>query len=1126
VRVMAEQEVQAGVITYINGPVVKGRGMAEANVMELVYVSEERLFGEIIGLEGDVATIQVYEETTGLKPGMPIYRSGQPLSVELGPGLIGQVYDGIQRPLELIRTQQGTFIWRGVQVEALDKSKKWPFVPKAAEAQEVIPGDIVGVIQETPLLEHRIVVPYGVRGKLIAVAPEGEYTIEEPIARVETDGGVHELTMLQRWPVRRTHPLQERLAPSVPLITGQRVIDILFPVAKGGTAAVPGGFGTGKCVAPGTPVLLADGILKPIDAIYKAQAYRGRRYDDGLESYTDLAEPIWVFGFDGLELREQPATVVYRGMADRLIELRTRTGRHVRVTPAHRLPVLGLDLEVREVAAGELRAGDYLVLPRKIEFRGELQRLSAFVLLDEERVCDRELLERLPGMIDEAARKFGTKKALAGRLGVSYSSLLEYYHGRNRPTVGFFRSLAELLGLRRKVEPRWVKGERQSKPVRIPREVGPELAEFLGLVVGDGALKPTAVCFYNNDEEMLRRFARLAEELFGLEAKMTAGRTVRQVSIHSAVLVRLLERLGLPREQKARRVRVPEVIMRSPDRIAARFLRAYFDCDGSFSRYEAEISTASERLQLELSYLLLRLGVLHSLRGGTGRYRIFIRGKAELARFFAACGRPSSPKFAAIRAYLEDGRRGYTGIDLVPAGASFLEEVYAAAGRPHATLALAGVNTSNYFGSRPAPERMSTSTFRRFATALGLPELEEPLARLDHVFYDRIEEVRMIEGPMPVYDLTVPGTHNFVGGHGPLILHNTVLQHQLASWADADLIIFIGCGERGNEMTDVLTEFPTLEDPRSGRPLMERTILVANTSNMPVTARETSIYTGVTIAEYFRNMGYHVALMADSTSRWAEAVREIAGRLEEMPVEEGFPSYLPARLAEFYERAGYGKVSKDRLGSITIIGAVSPPGGDFTEPVTMNTKRFIRTFWALDKRLAFARHFPAISWIETYSEYVDEMAQWWEKEKGVDWRGLRQRALTILSRENELQKIVQIIGPDALPDEQRLILHVASLIKEGFLQQNAMDEIDRYSTPEKEIKMLQLLMDYEERARELVRRGLPVYRVQRMKVNLELLTMKHEVPNDRLEELERIEREMEQEFAELEGELAQAAGVR
>ena len=577
-------------INAINGPVVKGSGMAEANVMELVYVSDERLAGEIINIDGDIATIQVYEDTTGLGPGVPIYRTGRPLSVELGPGLIGNVLDGIARPLNLIREEQGVFIGRGVQAETIDRSKKWRFTPQVKEGDAVVPGQVLGTIPETPILEHRIVVPQGVSGKISSIVPEGEYTVTEHVAESKTGDGSETVTMLKEWPVRRTHPLQKRMKPSVPLITGQRVIDALFPLAKGGSAAIPGGFGAGK----------------------------------------------------------------------------------------------------------------------------------------------------------------------------------------------------------------------------------------------------------------------------------------------------------------------------------------------------------------------------------------------------------------------------------------------------------------------------------------------------------------------------------------------TVLQHQLASWSDADVIIYIGCGERGNEMTDVLNEFPKLKDPRSGRPLMERTILIANTSNMPVTARESSIYTGVTIGEYFRDMGYHVALMADSTSRWAEAVREIAGRLEEMPVEEGFPAYLPARLAEFYERAGYGEVGPDRYGSITIIGAVSPPGGDFTEPVTQNTKRFIRTFWALDKRLAFARHFPAISWIDTYSEYIDEMAKWWKEEKKVDWRDLRQRTLSVLSRENELQKIVQIIGPDALPSDQRLVLHVASLIKAGFLQQNAMDEIDRYSTPEKEFKMLELIAEYKDGAEKLVQGGLPIYRIQEMKVNIKLLTMKHEVADDKLEELDAIEQEMNQEFDELE----------
>jgi len=598
---MSSEKTSSGVITAINainGPVIKAAGMAEANVMELVYVSEQRLAGEVIGIDGDVATIQVYEDTTGLCPGVRIYRSGHPLSVELGPGLVGKALDGIARPLDLIREQQGVFIGRGIQLETVDKLRKWPFVPEVKAGDTVVPGQVLGAVQETSLLEHRIVVPRGITGEVMTIASAGEYAVAEPVAQVKSETGLKEISMLQRWPVRRAHPLQERMKPSLPLLTGQRVIDLLFPLAKGGTAAIPGGFGAGK----------------------------------------------------------------------------------------------------------------------------------------------------------------------------------------------------------------------------------------------------------------------------------------------------------------------------------------------------------------------------------------------------------------------------------------------------------------------------------------------------------------------------------------------TVLQHQLARWSDADLIIYIGCGERGNEMTDVLAEFTELEDPLSGRPLMERTILIANTSNMPVTARESSIYTGVTIAEYFRDMGHHVAVMADSTSRWAEAVREIAGRLEEMPVEEGFPAHLPARIAEFYERAGHGKVGPDRHGSITIIGAVSPPGGDFTEPVTQYTKRFIRTFWALDKRLAFARHFPAISWIETYSEYIDEMETWWKAQnENSNWRDLRQHVLAILSQESKLQKIVQIMGSDALPSDQQLVLHVASLIKEGFLQQNAMDEIDRYSTPEKELKMLELLTQYGDRAERLVQRGLPMYRIQQMKVNAMLLTMKHEIPNDDLQVLEDLGGEICREFDELEQTLTATA---
>jgi V/A-type H+-transporting ATPase subunit A len=301
-------------------------------------------------------------------------------------------------------------------------------------------------------------------------------------------------------------------------------------------------------------------------------------------------------------------------------------------------------------------------------------------------------------------------------------------------------------------------------------------------------------------------------------------------------------------------------------------------------------------------------------------------------------------------------------------------------------------------------------------------------------------------------------------------------QHAVAKWCDADVIVYIGCGERGNEMTDVLTDFPRLTDPRSGRSLMERTILIANTSNMPVAAREVSIYTGVTLAEFYRDMGYHVAIMADSTSRWAEALRELSGRREEMPAEEGFPAYLPTRLAEFYERAGRVRALNGREGSVSIIGAVSPPGGDFSEPVTQHTKRFIRCFWALDRDLANARHYPAISWIESYSEYAEEVKPWWER-LSPTWAKVRQEALDLLKKEQRLAEIVRLIGPDALPDGERLVLLVSEIIKNGFLQQNSFDEIDMYCVPAKQIRLLELIMEFYERSRTCIQLGAPLYKI-------------------------------------------------
>jgi len=327
----------------------------------------------------------------------------------------------------------------------------------------------------------------------------------------------------------------------------------------------------------------------------------------------------------------------------------------------------------------------------------------------------------------------------------------------------------------------------------------------------------------------------------------------------------------------------------------------------------------------------------------------------------------------------------------------------------------------------------------------------------------------------------------------------TMTQHQLAKWCDADIIIYIGCGERGNEMTQVLEEFSELIDPKSGNKLTDRTVLIANTSNMPVAAREASIYTGITLAEYYRDMGYHVAIMADSTSRWAEALREISGRLEEMPAEEGFPAYLPSRLSEFYERAGYMVTLNGQEGSVTVIGAVSPQGADFSEPVTQNTKRFVRSFWALDKSLAYARHYPAINWLTSYSEYIDDLAPWYHAHAGGEFLSCRQQIATILQQESQLMEIVKLIGSDVLPDDQKLTIEIAKLIRVGYLQQNAFHADDTYVPLEKQLKMMQVILYLNKKAKEVIAREKPVSEIAKTGLFDKVVKMKYDIPNDKPE---------------------------
>ena len=566
--------MSTGVIKKVAGPLVIAEGMRDANMFDVVRVSEQRLIGEIIEMHGDEASIQVYEETSGLGPGEPVESMDVPMSVELGPGLIASIYDGIQRPLDDIMKISGNNLKRGVEVPSLKRNLKWEFVPTVKVGDEVETGDVIGTVQETVLVQQKIMVPYGIKGTIKEIK-EGTFTVEDIVAVVETEKGEKELTMMQKWPVRRGRPYKKKLPPEMPLVTGQRVIDTFFPIAKGGVAAVPGPFGSGK----------------------------------------------------------------------------------------------------------------------------------------------------------------------------------------------------------------------------------------------------------------------------------------------------------------------------------------------------------------------------------------------------------------------------------------------------------------------------------------------------------------------------------------------TVIQHQLAKWAEADIVVYIGCGERGNEMTDVLNEFPELKDPKTGQPLMQRTVLIANTSDMPVAAREASIYTGITIAEYFRDMGYSVALMADSTSRWAEALREMSGRLEEMPGEEGYPAYLGSRLAQFYERAGHvvslGK--EGREGALSVIGAVSPPGGDTSEPVSQATLRIVKVFWGLDASLAYKRHFPAINWLKSYSLYLDDMEKWFNGQVAEDWMEGRQKMMTLLQEEAELEEIVKMVGMDALSPSDRLKMEAARSIREDFLHQNSFHEVDTYTSLKKQHMMMVLVNEFFDRATDALKDGASLRKLISMPVREQIGRFKY-VTEDKLDE--------------------------
>jgi V/A-type H+-transporting ATPase subunit A len=1063
-----------GKILRVAGPVVIGEGVDGAKMYDVVRVGEMGLVGEIIKMERDKSTIQVYEDTSGIKPGDKVESTLRPLSVLLAPGILKSIYDGIQRPLDVIRAQTGDFIRRGLYPDPVDMKRKWNFVPTVRKGDRVTAGDVIGKVKETSIIDHRIMVPPGLGGEITEIS-EGQFSPAEAVAHISSKSGIQELPLGQYWPVRSPRPVVRKLPPEIPLITGQRVIDTFFPVAKGGTVAVPGPFGSGKCVTGDTPVLLGNGSLIEIEELYNRYEKVARRVDEGQGEYLELSEPIDLFSFNQNRIVRSKSWIIYRGRSDIVIRVRTKSGREVRVTPVHKLFRLNEEGQMEETMAKDLSVGNYILSARKISIEVDDRDIDLYDLASL-RVEDRDLRSEIVLLL-KLAESQGVdidipdyaKRALTRRSGAI------------RPKLEWIRAIYEKMALPLP-SPRLLACERGSSKVTLPKKVSEELAEFIGYYVSSGYIRgEETVVFTNPDDDLLERYVELTNDLFGLKAKVqNKHHSSPHVLTHSAVLVRFLDSIGAGRSVSVKQI--PNLLLSSSQGTLNSFLQAYFICSGSFHDGSVELLTANDRLMTQISYLLTRLGIIHTLgsREVDGRkYRgIYIRGNHDL-QLFASALKGQHRKIVTVREHAATEGRTSASPDHISEFNGLLPEMYRNTTN-HALLE-SDAETFSYGRSHGHFSIDAIPNFMRAGegySEVQVAELAETAtAPQDHVYYDEISSIEVENGPFTVYDVSVPDDgHNFVGGSGGIILHNTVVQHQLAKWSDSEVVIYVGCGERGNEMTEILTTFPELTDPKTGRPLMERTILIANTSNMPVAAREASIYTGVTMAEYFRDMGYNVALMADSTSRWAEALREISGRLEEMPGEEGYPAYLGRRVAEFYERAGNSVVlgQKERTGSVTIIGAVSPPGGDISEPVSQNTLRVTRVFWGLDASLAQRRHFPSVNWLTSYSLYSEEVRKWFEKNVSEEWHAEYSKSMGILQEESELQEVAQLVGYDALPENEKEVLDVAKSIREDFLQQSAFDEVDTYCSLKKQFLMLKSILQMDQLEKYAVSKGATV----------------------------------------------------
>ncbi len=1054
-----------GVIEKISGPVVQASNMLGSKLYDVARVGEERLVGEIIRLEGSVATIQVYESTDGLTPGEPVYRTDNPLSVELGPGLLRQIYDGIQRPLPVIRKERGDNIARGIDIPGLDHKKLWDFRPSAKKGQKVVGGDIIGTIPETPTVDFKLLIPPNVRGTLDYIAPAGDYTIDEVAATViDSDGKKIDLKFYHKWPVRIARPISMRLPSSVPLITGQRIFDTFAPIAKGGTGAIPGGFGTGKCVVPETPVILSDGDTIKIEELYTLYSDKGKKIIiNDHETLIALDRPIEVISFNGYDYAIGLATHLYKGMTNKTVIIKTESGKNVEVTPVHKLFRYN-GKNVEEVKAEELQLGDQLIFPRKITIEGEKTIFDIYEIFSHDvEIGDTEAINKIQEIITKL--KDDTKLDKYTKItSILKADFVDKNRGDMFVTLETAKEISDILDIDLSIQ--FLKNKGAITPIKIPSQINNELAEWLGLLIShcnnDGYLYINGKLKFSYINDISDRFITLSKNIFNLSLHIERDDVnTAFFSLHNELLNTFLAYMKIDIENLANIKRIPEVIRKSPSEIQANFLSGYIANMSKYSNRQWVVNTLNLDFQSDMGYLLSKLGILYTIKSNNEIHIIEEDEIIRLVEILSTCSIINYDLINDISNDLGDITYNNQVANAVPTKNHLVQQQ---------------IQVINAEGSA------NVEAYSYKSSTLS-----------QNVYLDSIVSIQTVDKPREVYDLTVSETHNFVGGYLPFTLHNTVSQHQLAKWSDAKIVVYVGCGERGNEMTDVLREFPKLVDPYTGGPLMDRTVLIANTSNMPVAAREASVYTGVTLAEFFRDMGYDVAMMADSTSRWAEALREISGRLEEMPGEEGFPAYLASKVAQYYERAGRVKTigSQPRESSITIVGAVSPPGGDFSEPVTQNTLRIVKVFWALSKDLAARRHFPAIDYLLSYTLYWDALKKWYNDNVNSEFPDLRAEALALLQKDKELAEIVSLVGPDALPPKEKIVLESAKLIKEAYLQQNAFHEVDSFCSMKKQYLMLKAILTYYNKANKLYSNGAEVKNIFEHDIVVELSRMKY-----------------------------------